>query len=189
MGNNMKIIGISGSLRKDSYHTALLKAAAPIFEQEGATFQIYDISDIPFYNGDVEDAGMPEPVTRLTDAISKADGLFFASPEYNRSVSGVLKNTIDWASRPPFQSVFVNKLTAIISASRGPFGGVQSQANLREIMHGVMATVFSGKGFILPFAGEAIAEDGTLVDEQAGKMLTEYVKDYISWVKKMQKIR
>lgn len=184
----MKIIAISGSLRKDSYHTSLLKVVAPIFEAEGATFEIYDIADIPFYNTDVEEVGMPQAVVRLTDAIAAADGLFLASPEYNRSVSGVLKNTIDWASRPPFNSVFVGKLTGIVSASRGPFGGIQGQASLREIMNGVLATVFPSMGFLLPFAGEALDEQGRLTDERALKMLTGYVKDYIAWVAKMKEL-
>jgi chromate reductase len=188
MEKTMKFVAISGSLRKDSYHSSLLKTVAPIFAEEGATLAIHDISNIPFYNTDVEDAGKPESVIRLTDAITQADGLFLASPEYNRSLSGVLKNTIDWASRPPFNSVLVGKLTGIISASRGPFGGIQGQASLREVLNGVMATVFPSKGFLLPFAGDAIDENGTLTDEQARSMLTGYVKDYIAWVKRMQQL-
>src|SRR5690606_13692530 len=109
----MKILGICGSLRKASYNMAALRACRELLPQ-GMTLEIADIGDLPLYNQDIYDAGMPAPVKRVREQIAAADGLLFASPEYNFSVSAPLKNLVDWASRAPNQ-VFQDKPVAIFS--------------------------------------------------------------------------
>src|SRR5450631_3178156 len=114
---DLKVLGISGSLRKASFNTAALRACADLMPP-GMTLKITSIADIPMFNQDVFDAGLPEPVKRIRAEIAAADGLLLASPEYNFSVSGALKNVIDWGSRAPNQ-VFLEKPVAIFSATGG----------------------------------------------------------------------
>ena len=111
-----KILGISGSLRERSYNTALLRAAAEL-APPAAEIEVFDLSAIPLYNDDVEAAGDPEPVAALRAAVAEADALLLATPEYNRGTSGVLKNAIDWLSRPALASVLRWKPVAIMGAS------------------------------------------------------------------------
>ena len=121
----MKILGISGSLRAGSYNTLLLTNAAKNLE-EPHSLDIFSLMDIPFYNEDLEGEQRPAPVQGLLDAIDDADALLFATPEYNHSVPGVLKNAIDWASRPAFDCVLGGKPTGILSAAMSPVGGARA---------------------------------------------------------------
>jgi chromate reductase len=126
-----KVLGVSGSLRKDSYNTKLLRAAAEV-APEGMTVEIADISDIPMYNADTETAeGFPKPVERFRAQLEDADGVLFATPEYNYSVTGVMKNAIDWASRRPSPLDF--KPAAIFGAGGGS-GTARAQQHLRDIL-------------------------------------------------------
>jgi len=127
----MKILGISGSLRERSYNTALLRAAAELAPPD-VEVEIFDLSRIPLYNDDVESAGDPEPVAELRAAVDEADALLLATPEYNRGTSGVLKNAIDWLSRPFGNSALKNKPLAVIGASRGQYGGVWAHDEARK---------------------------------------------------------
>src|SRR5688572_8671221 len=122
----VNIIGISGSLRKASYNTALLKAAAEISKGE---IQIAGIDDIPLYNGDVEAKGIPQPVITLQEKFQRAEGILIVSPEYNHGVPGVLKNTIDWLTRPAdkIPQVFGGKPLAMMGATPGGFGTMNAQ--------------------------------------------------------------
>ncbi len=130
--SELKVLGISGSLRKASYNTALLKACAELMPA-GMKMTYARIDDIPLFNQDVFDAGLPEPAKRFRAEVAAADGLLIASPEYNFSLSAALKNAIDWGSRPPNQ-VFQDKPIAIFSASQGPMGGARVQYDLRRIL-------------------------------------------------------
>src|SRR5262245_54533727 len=127
----MNILGISGSLRKSSYNTAALRAAQELAPAD-MTIQIADISEFPLYNEDVRAAGFPPAVDRFREQIRSADALLFSTPEYNFSVSGVLKNAIDWASRPPDQP-FAGKPAAVMGASMGTTGTVRAQSHLRQM--------------------------------------------------------
>ena len=127
----IKILGISGSLRKGSFNTAALRAAIEL-APEGVTIIEADISDIPLYNEDVNAQGRPPSVERFRQQIRDADALLFVTPEYNYSVPGVLKNAIDWASRPPEQP-FAGKPAAIMGASPGVIGTARAQYHLRQI--------------------------------------------------------
>lgn len=178
----MNILAISGSLRKGSSNTLLLKTAAQFFEQKESEFNIFDISGIPFYNSDVENDAKPEAVVRLNDAIAQADGLIIASPEYNHSVSGVLKNTLDWVSRPAFESVLLGKPVGVLSAAMSPSGGVRGQVHLREILACTLTPVYLTPDYLLPFAHKAFDENGVLINQQALEQLKRYLNGYLLWV-------
>jgi chromate reductase, NAD(P)H dehydrogenase (quinone) len=126
----VKTLGISGSLRKGSYNMALLRAATELLP-EGMTLEIADIAQFPLYNEDVRQAGFPAPVQKLRDQIVAADALLLVTPEYNYSVSGVLKNAIDWASRPPNQP-FDGKPVAIMGVTPSLWGTTRAQYHLRQ---------------------------------------------------------
>jgi chromate reductase len=181
---DLKILGICGSLRKASFNMAALRACHELMPQ-GMTLEIANIHDIPMYNQDVFDAGMPEPVKRIRAEIAAADGLLLASPEYNFSVSAPLKNVIDWGSRAPNQ-VFQEKPVAIFSCSQGPLGGARVQYDLRRILSQIWA-------FPLPrpevFIGNAPSKftDGKLTDETTRKFLTELLAGFKDWIVRMRK--
>lgn len=126
----INVLGISGSLRGNSFNTAALRAAR-LFCPDGMTVEQFDLDLIPPYNEDVKLKGFPQPVQELREKIRAADALLIATPEYNYSIPGVLKNAIDWASRPPEQP-FDGKAVAVMSASQGAFGGVRAQHHLRQ---------------------------------------------------------
>jgi chromate reductase len=180
----LKVLGICGSLRKASLNMAALRACSELLPQ-GMTLQITSIADIPMYNQDVFDAGMPEPVKRLRGEIAAADGLLLASPEYNFSVPAPLKNAIDWGSRAPNQ-VFQDKPAAIFSCAPGPLGGARVQYDLRRILSQIWA-------YPLPrpevFIGNAPTKftEGKLTDETTRKFLTELLAGFRDWIYRMQK--
>jgi chromate reductase len=127
----MKVLGISGSLRKGSFNSAALRAASELLP-DGMTLEIADIGEVPLYNDDVRQQGFPPPVQRLRAQILAADALLFATPEYNYSISGVLKNAIDWASRPPDPPV-IGKPVGIMGATGGLWGTLRAQYHLRQV--------------------------------------------------------
>jgi chromate reductase len=138
----MRVLGISGSLRRDSHNTKLLRAAGEIVERHGGQFELFDgLKAIPPYDEDDDIGYGPRPVVRLKRAIAKADAVLFATPEYNSSIPGVLKNAVDWASRPPAASPLRNKPVAVIGASTGIFGAVWAQAELRKVLGATGARV------------------------------------------------
>jgi chromate reductase, NAD(P)H dehydrogenase (quinone) len=138
----MRVLGISGSLRRGSHNTKLLRAAGEIVEQHGGEFQLFDgLKAIPPYDEDDDIGYGPRPVVRLKRAIAKADAVLFATPEYNSSIPGALKNAVDWVSRPPAASPLRNKPVAVIGASTGMFGAVWAQAELRKVLGATGARV------------------------------------------------
>src|SRR5437764_2864370 len=142
----MRVLGISGSLRRDSHNTTLLRAAGELFEAEGAEFEIYEgLKDVPPYDEDDDVGTGREAVARLRAAVAEADALFFSTPEYNSSIPGQLKNAIDWLSRPIATNVLRNKPVAVIGASTGMFGAVWAQAELRKVLGATGARVVDGE--------------------------------------------
>ena len=138
----MHVLGISGSLRRDSHNTKLLRAAGEIVEQHGGEFEVFDgLKAIPPYDEDDDVGGGPAAAADLKRAIANADAVLFATPEYNSSIPGVLKNAIDWASRPLAQTPLRNKPVAVIGASIGMFGAVWAQAELRKVLAATGARV------------------------------------------------
>jgi chromate reductase, NAD(P)H dehydrogenase (quinone) len=141
----MRILGISGSLRRDSYNTALLRHAGELFEAERAEFELYDgLREIPAFDEDEEDEA-PEAVARLRAAVASADGVFFTTAEYNSSIPGALKNALDWVSRPVATNAMRNKPVAVIGASTGAFGAVWAQAELRKVLAAMGGRVVEGE--------------------------------------------
>ena len=168
----MKVLGIAGSHRSGSYNRALLHAASEVAPL-GMKIEEFDIRELPFYDGDVEAAGDPASVTALKEAIRDADAVLIATPEYNRGVPGVLKNAIDWASRPPLASPLTNKPIAIIGASTGRGGTARAQEQLRSALEYSRADVLEQPEVLVPEAYMAFDEDGRLVDESTREDLAE----------------
>jgi len=161
-----RILGISGSLRERSYNRALLQTAREL-APEGVEIEEFDLAAIPLFNPDVEAAGDPQPVAALRDAVRNADALLFATPEYNRGTSGVLKNAIDWLSRPAMASVLRWKPTAVMGASTGRGGTRRAQQQVRDALLFPGAIVLDEPEVAVPLAWEHFDEDGRLVDERA----------------------
>jgi chromate reductase len=179
----MQILGLSGSLRKGSYNTAALRACSELLPA-GMTLRIARIDDLPMFNQDVFDAGIPEPARRLRAEIAEADGVLIACPEYNFSLSAALKNAIDWASRPPNQS-WQEKPVAIFSATQGPLGGARAQYDLRRILGQLWAHVLPRPEV---FIGSAPGKftDGKLTDETTRKFLADLLAGFKPWIERMK---
>ena len=130
----MRILAVSGSLRHDSHNTALLREAAKL-APAGVDVELWEgIGDLPVYDQDLDDGDVPESVRRLRDAWGSADAILFATPEYNGSVPGGLKNAVDWASRPKGEAALLNRTVAVVGASMGQFGALWAQQDLRRIL-------------------------------------------------------
>jgi len=180
-----KLIGISGSLRRGSYNTALLHAAAGLMP-EGAELAVHTIRDIPLYDGDVEaSAGIPAPVTALKDAIAAADGLLLVTPEYNNSIPGVFKNAIDWLSRPPadIPRVFSRKPVALIGASPGSFGTILSQAAWLPVLRTLGVTFWSEGRLLVSRAGSVFDQNGALVDAKIKEQLATLLNGFVEFAR------
>jgi len=178
-----QLIGISGSLREGSLNTALLRSIAELLP-EGATLSIASIDAVPLYNGDLDIDGGPPSVQALKAQISDADGLLFATPEYNFGIPGVLKNAIDWASRPGFQSVLAHKPVAIIGAAPGAVGTARAQGQLKQVLLGTLSEVFPYPEVLVSKAHERI-QNGQLADDPTREVLRKMLDAYVSWIRRM----
>jgi chromate reductase, NAD(P)H dehydrogenase (quinone) len=180
----MKILGICGSLRRSSFNRLALLAAAELAPPD-VTLEVYDgLKDIPLFDSDDMSDGFPPAVQHLREAIRGADAVLFASPEYNFSVSGVLKNAIDYASRGTDQP-FNGKPFAILSASMGPFGGARSQYDLRKIMVCVNGQGLNKPEVLIGSAQTRFGDNGKLTDEPTRKALAAQIlalRDHALWV-------
>lgn len=177
----MKLLGISGSLRKESTNTKLLKVAAECLP-EGVTMRIISCGEIPLYNGDLDGDVKPESVVQLIAAIGESDGVLIATPEYNYSIPGVLKNAIDWASRPAYKSVLAKKPAAILSAAKSVVGGARVQSHLRDIFSSTLTPIVPSPPYLLPQSNTKFDAEGKLVEEGDMLILERYVKDFVEWV-------
>ena len=180
----IKLLGISGSLRKGSFNTALLRAAQASLPPD-STLELRTLHDIPLYDGDVEAAiGNPSGVLALKSAIVAADALLLATPEYNGGIPGVFKNAIDWLSRPPEDSprIFGAKPVALIGASPGVYGTILSQAAWLPVLKSLRTNVWTGGRIQIARANFAFGEDGLLKDEAAQVQLQEFLRGFITFV-------
>jgi chromate reductase, NAD(P)H dehydrogenase (quinone) len=170
----MKVLGISGSLRGSSHNTNLLRAAAELLPHE-VEFELWDgLKAIPPYDEDDDVDPAPAPVAAFRAAIAGADAVLFATPEYNASIPGVLKNALDWVSRPLRSNPLRNKPVAVIGASTGAFGAVWSQAELRKVLGAIGARVLEGD-VAVGHAPTRFDERGRLTDELLIAQLEEVV--------------
>jgi chromate reductase len=176
----LRVLGIAGSLRRASYNRGLLRAAAEA-APAGVTIETFDLAPLPLYDGDVEAAGVPAPVAALKEAIRAADGVLFATPEYNYGVPGVLKNAIDWASRPP-EWAFRNKPIALVGASPGGFGTVRAQLSLRQTFVFTDSYVMPKPELWVSRAREHFDESGNLADDAIRDELAALVAAFAGWI-------
>src|SRR5437773_7699091 len=181
--SDLKVLGISGSLREASFNTAALKACAELMPA-GMTMSYARIDDIPLFNQDLFDAGLPESAKRFRAEVAAADGVLIASPEYNFSLSAALKNAIDWASRPPNQS-WQDKPVAIFSCSQGPLGGARVQYDLRRILGQLWAHVLPRPEVFIGAAPGKFDAQGKLTDEATKKFLTDLLTGFKPWIERM----
>jgi chromate reductase len=182
----MNIIAILGSLRKASFNRMLLNAAIELAPPDMA-IEIADISEFPLFNQEVEDAGSPEPVKKLQSQIRSADAVLFVTPEYNYSMSGVLKNAIDWASRPPKDNPFNGKPCAMMSASTSILGGARAQYHLRQSCVFLNLIPMNKPEVIVVKAMEKFDADGKLIDEATQKVLTTFMQSFKEWTVRIGK--
>ena len=181
---DLKVLGISGSLRKGSFNTAALRTCAELMPA-GMTMAYARLDDIPIFNQDVFDAGIPESARRFRSEVTAADGVLIASPEYNFSLSAALKNAIDWASRPPNQS-WQDKPIAIFSVSQGPMGGARVQYDLRRILGQLWGHVLPRPEIFVGNAASKFDAHGKLTDETTRKLLTDLLLGFKAWIIRMQ---
>ena len=181
----MKILGISGSLREDSHNTKLLRAAAREVPADVA-FEIYEgLRDIPPYDEDVDSEPHHSSVARLREALAEADAVLFATPEYNHSLPGQLKNALDWVSRPLVGNPVRFTPVAVVGASTGAFGAVWAQAELRKVLAAMGARVVEGDA-ALGYAHQRFDEEGGLTDEEVREQLHAVLEQLVSEVHQNQ---
>ena len=181
----LQVVGVAGSLRQASYNRGLIRAAAGL-APAGMRIVPHELGAIPLFNADIEDMGDPEPVRRFKEAIGAADALLIATPEYNRCVPGVLKNAIDWASRPSRRSVLTNKPIAIMGASTGGGGTARAQAHLRDGLGYTNGLVLPQPEVLVPFAASRFDDDGNLLDESTEHAIQDLLNSLSDWVRQLR---
>jgi chromate reductase, NAD(P)H dehydrogenase (quinone) len=180
------LIGLSGSLRKGSYNTALLRAAAGMMPP-GSTLAVETIAGVPLYDGDVEAAdGIPARVAALKDAVAAADGLILATPEYNNSLPGPLKNAIDWMTRPPadIKRVFGDKPVALIGASPGGFGTILAQNAWLPVLRTLRTQPWFGGRLQVSRAQSVFDQAGALTDATIRDQLREFLAGFVAFARR-----
>lgn len=192
MSYRPKILAFAGSLRKDSYNKKLVKIALQGAQQAGAEVTYIDLEDypLPVYSAEIEAQGIPENVIKLKNLMYGSDGFLISSPEYNSSISGPLKNVIDWVSRPAspdevYLSSFIDKIAMIISASPGALGGLRGLVTLRSILENIYTYVIPTQKS-LPNAAEAFDEQGNLKNAKDQKAFIDLGRKLVEVTSKMK---
>jgi len=180
-----QIAAIVGSLRKESFNKKLMRALDKLDHPE-LQFNILTLDDIPLFNQDNE-SQLPAPVAHFKNDISKADGVLFVTPEYNRSIPGVLKNIIDWGTRPYGQNVWKNKPTAIVGTSQGSVGTAAAQAHLRSIMVAIGAILAGLPEVYFVFKTGLIDDQYQITDENSKKFLQGFLDHFGQWIREHKK--
>jgi chromate reductase len=178
------IVGIAGSLRNGSFNAALLRAAAAI-APDGCTIEIASLRGIPLYDGDIETSeGIPSQVVELKDRIAAADGLLLVTPEYNNSIPGVMKNAIDWLTRPPedIPRVFGNRPVGLMGATPSGFGTLLSQTAWLPVLRILRTRLWFGNFFVVSNAFKSFDESGKLIDDSLRERLQGYMNGFVEFV-------
>jgi chromate reductase, NAD(P)H dehydrogenase (quinone) len=184
MGSVINILGFGGSLRKGSYNRALLKEAADLTPKD-AKLEIFELEGIPLFNQDLE-YSMPERVKEFKRKIKAADAVLIVTPEANYSIPGVLKNAIDWASRPYGDNAFEDKTAAIMSASTSILGGARAQYHLRQSLVFLNMHPINKPEVFVTSAKQKFDEQGRLTDEKTKALITELLETLIIWTRKIK---
>lgn len=178
------LLAISGSLRKDSYNTSLLRAFAE-YAPEGVTVTFGDIGQLPLFNQD-DEAGFPEAATKLKEQILAADGILIATPEYNRGMPGVLKNALDWTSRPYGHNAWVGKPVYVMGASSGPIAAALAQYNVKQVLTYLNAFVMGQPEFYCGVAGSKFDESGALIDEGTREHVVSGMQAFLTYIDRVR---
>jgi chromate reductase len=184
MATPIHVLGFAGSLRTGSFNKALLRAAAEL-APEDMTLEIFDLTPIPMYNADVQEQGFPPSVRTFRERIAAADALLIATPEYNYSIPGVLKNAIDWASRPPDQPLF-KKPVAVMGASNGTLGTVRSQLALRQVFVTLNMLPVQKPEVLVAKAQDKIDASGKLTDEITRNHVRGLLEALAAWTEQVR---
>lgn len=177
------LVGVAGSVRADSYNAKLLRAAGEVLPED-AELHILRIDNLPFYDQDLEGQGVPKVVEDFRAAIRAADGLVIATPEYNYSMPGVLKNAIEWASRPITAPALAGKPVALMGASTGAFGTVRAQLALRQVFAGTNNAVVNRPEVLVGMAASKFDEDGRLTDPQTVAFLRQSMLTFVEHLRR-----
>ena len=178
----IKIAAFSGSLRKESYTTKLIKAFKKLAPKD-VELEIIEIGDLPFLNEDLE-ANLPQSVKNLHTSIEKADAILLATPEYNRSYTSVLKNALDWGSRPQGQNKWAKKPVAVIGCTPYALGAFGAQNHLRQVLVYLDMPTLQQPEFYLTSAAEKFNDAGELTDEETRKKITQSWEAFVKWIEK-----
>lgn len=181
MNDPIVILGIAGSLRRDSYNRAALRAAQEL-TPEGARIDAFDIDGIPGFNQD-DEAQAPAKVVELKQQVRNADAILFVTPEYNYSIPGVLKNAIDWASRPYGDSAWNGKPVAVMGASVGMLGSARAQYHLRQTFVFLNMHPVNQPEVMISSAGKRFDDQGNLTDETSRKLIRQLLEELVRWTK------
>jgi chromate reductase len=184
--STINVLGFAGSLRRASWNRGLLRAAQEAAPPDIA-IEVFDIADIPLYSEDIRQRGFPAVVQSFRERIRAADALLIATPEYNYSVPGVLKNAIDWASRPPDQP-FHDKPVALMGASAGMFGTTRAQHHLRQSFVYLDGRLLARPEVLVPGAAQKFDADGNLTDEPTRKLVAELIAALAAWTRRLKRV-
>lgn len=184
MDEKLKFLGLVGSLRHGSYNKALMKASFELLP-DNVALEVFDLTKFPLFNQDITQ-DPPTIIREFKAKIRASDAILIASPEYNYSIPGVLKNAIDWASRPPTDNAWDGKPAAIISASTGRLGGARMQYHLRQTFVFINMYPINRPEFMLANARNHFDEAGNLKDEDTRKLLQELLKSLADWTQKLK---
>ena len=183
MSEQIRILGIAGSLRQKSYNRAALRAATEL-APDGATVEIFELDGIPGFSED-DEQNPPEKVVELKRKIREADAVLFVTPEYNYSIPGVLKNAIDWASRPYGDSAWNGKPAAIMGASIGTLGTARAQYHLRQVMVFLNMFPINQPEVMIGNASERFDSEGNLTDEQTKEFIRQLLQNLVGWARRI----
>jgi chromate reductase len=185
MADPIRVLAVAGSLRQGSLNRALLRAAQGLSPPD-MTIEAFDLIDVPLYNYDVEVQGDPPGVAAFKQAIRAADGVLFVTPEYNHGVPGVMKNAVDWASRPAKDAALDRKPVGIIGASPGQTGSARGQSQLRQAFEFTNSWCMPQPEILVFRAHEKFDEAGQLIDEGTAKYLGRYLEAFGGWVRRFK---